>query len=117
MLPWGPPHPHSYVYGVAYLTASRHLEPPMGIFAFIIIGLVVGLFARVVIPGNQKLGLGATCLLGMLGSLVGGGLLTSLFSRDAKPFELVPLDITLAVVFAVLFLVVVGVANSRRAHA
>lgn len=89
----------------------------MGIIAFMIIGLVVGLFARVVVPGSQKLGLVATCLLGMLGSVVGGGLLASFFRRDAKPFELVPVDIILGVFCAVLVLVVVGVANSRRAHA
>lgn len=88
----------------------------MGIIAFVIIGFVVGLFARVVIPGSQKLGLTATCLLGILGSVV-GGLLASFFRRDARPFELVPLDITLGVLCAVLVLVVVGVANSRRAHA
>jgi uncharacterized membrane protein YeaQ/YmgE (transglycosylase-associated protein family) len=88
----------------------------MGIFAFMVIGLVVGLFARAVIPGNQKLGLFSTCLLGMLGAMVGGGILGSVFDRSARPFELVPLDIICGVAVACLFLGVVGVANSRRAH-
>jgi uncharacterized membrane protein YeaQ/YmgE (transglycosylase-associated protein family) len=88
----------------------------MGIFAFIVIGLVVGLFARVVIPGNQKLGLFATCIIGVLGSVVGGGVLGSLFDSRGRPFELRPLDITMGVAVACLVLVVVGVANSRRAH-
>lgn len=88
----------------------------MGIFAFMVIGLVVGLFARVVIPGNQKLGLFATCIIGMLGSVVGGGILGSLFDSRGQPFELAPLAITMAVAVACLALVIVGVANSRRAH-
>lgn len=88
----------------------------MGIFAFMVIGLVVGLFARVVIPGNQKLGLFATCIIGMLGAMVGGGILGSLFDSRGQPFELAPLDIICGVAVACLFLGVVGVANSRRAH-
>ena len=87
----------------------------MGIFAFIIIGFVIGLVARVVLPSNQKLGLIATCVLGILGSVVGGGVLGSVV--DGRPFELLPVDIILAVVVATLFLVLVGIANSRRAHA
>ena len=88
----------------------------MGVFAFMVIGLVLGLLARMVIPGNQKLGLVATCVLGMLGAMVGGGVLGSLFDRNAQAFELKPLDIFLGVAVACVFLVVVGVANSRRAH-
>ncbi len=88
----------------------------MGIIAFMVLGLVIGLLARFVIPGNQKLGLFATCIIGMLGAMVGGGVLGSLFDRNAQPFELVPVDIIFAVAVACLFLLVVGVANSRRAH-
>lgn len=42
------------------------------LIGFIIFGLVVGLLARLVIPGRQRIGLLRTLLLGMAGSVVGG---------------------------------------------
>ena len=53
--------------------------PGMYIIAFIIFGLVVGLIARAVMPGDQKMGFVGTALLGMAGSLVGGILGNALF--------------------------------------
>jgi uncharacterized membrane protein YeaQ/YmgE (transglycosylase-associated protein family) len=44
----------------------------MGILAFIVFGLVVGLLARALMPGRQGMGLGMTALLGIAGSFVGG---------------------------------------------
>ena len=39
---------------------------------FIVFGLVVGILARLVVPGRQHLSLGMTLLLGLVGSVVGG---------------------------------------------
>ena len=50
----------------------------MGILATIVVGFIVGLIARAITPGDQKLGLIMTTLLGIAGSLLasyGGGLL------------------------------------------
>lgn len=44
----------------------------MSILAFIILGLIAGFLARAILPGRQSMGIGATTLLGMVGSLVGG---------------------------------------------
>ena len=44
----------------------------MAIILFIVFGLVVGLLARAVMPGNQSMGWGMTALLGVVGSFVGG---------------------------------------------
>jgi uncharacterized membrane protein YeaQ/YmgE (transglycosylase-associated protein family) len=44
----------------------------MGLIAFILFGLVIGLVARAVMPGRQSMGLLATSLLGMAGAFVGG---------------------------------------------
>ena len=44
----------------------------MHIIAFIVFGLVIGLIARAVLPGQQKLSLIWTTVLGMAGSLLGG---------------------------------------------
>lgn len=89
----------------------------MSVIAFYVIGLVVGLIARFAVPARMRLGLLATCLLGMVGALLGGGVIGSFFDPKARPFELAPVDITLAVVFACLFIIGVGIVNSRRAHA
>jgi uncharacterized membrane protein YeaQ/YmgE (transglycosylase-associated protein family) len=44
----------------------------MSIIWTIVVGLVVGLIARAVMPGEQKLGLVLTTVLGVVGSVVAG---------------------------------------------
>lgn len=88
----------------------------MGIIAFIIIGLIAGLIARAILPGRQSMGLVATTLLGMVGSLV-GGLVGSLFRRDGQLFDLHPSGILMSVIGAIVVLLLVGAAGRRRVHA
>jgi len=85
----------------------------MGILAFIIIGLLAGLIARAIMPGNQSMGLVATTLLGMVGSLV-GGLVGSLFSRTGRIFDLHPSGLIFSVLGALLVLFLVGFSGRRR---
>jgi uncharacterized membrane protein YeaQ/YmgE (transglycosylase-associated protein family) len=88
----------------------------MGIIAFIIIGLIAGLIARAILPGRQSMGLLATTLLGMVGSLV-GGLVGSLFVRDGRLFDLHPSGLLMSVVGAIVVLLLVGATGRRRIHA
>lgn len=44
----------------------------MGIISMIIVGFIVGLLARAVMPGDQKLGIILTIILGIVGSVVAG---------------------------------------------
>ncbi|WP_224361196.1 GlsB/YeaQ/YmgE family stress response membrane protein [Hyalangium versicolor] len=88
----------------------------MGIIAFIIIGLIAGLIARAILPGRQSMGLLATTLLGMVGSLV-GGLIGSLFVRDGRLFDVHPTGILMSVVGSIVVLLLVGAAGRRRIHA
>ena len=88
----------------------------MGIIAFIIIGLIAGLIARAILPGRQSMGLVATTLLGMVGSLV-GGLVGSLFRRDGQLFDLHPSGILMSVIGSIVVLLLVGAAGRRRVHA
>ena len=39
---------------------------------FLVAGLIIGLLARLILPGRQKIGLLMTLLLGVIGSLIGG---------------------------------------------
>jgi uncharacterized membrane protein YeaQ/YmgE (transglycosylase-associated protein family) len=85
----------------------------MGILAFIIIGLLAGLIARAIMPGNQSMGLVATTLLGMVGSLV-GGLIGSLFNRTGRIFDLHPTGLIFSVVGAILVLFLMGFSGRRH---
>jgi uncharacterized membrane protein YeaQ/YmgE (transglycosylase-associated protein family) len=85
----------------------------MGIIAFIIIGLIAGLIARAIMPGRQSMGLVATTLLGMVGSLV-GGLVGSLFVRDGRLFDVHPTGILMSVVGSIVVLLLVGATSRRR---
>ena len=44
----------------------------MGILAFIVVGLIAGLLAKLVLPGDDPGGLIVTALVGIAGAFVGG---------------------------------------------
>lgn len=86
----------------------------MGIIAFIIIGLVAGLIARAILPGQQSMGLIATTLLGMAGSLI-GGLIGSLFrGGDGRLFDLHASGLIMSVLGSIVLLLLVGFAGRGR---
>lgn len=81
---------------------------------FIIAGLVIGALARLIKPGKQNLGLIATLLLGLAGSVIGGVIASLLNTGDI--FELNVLGFIVAVVAAVLLIgVAEGLAGRRKA--
>lgn len=57
----------------------------MGLIVTIIVGFIVGLIARAIMPGTQKLGLIMTTLLGVGGALLAGygGALLGLYPKGA----------------------------------
>ncbi|MCE9669338.1 GlsB/YeaQ/YmgE family stress response membrane protein [Myxococcus stipitatus] len=87
----------------------------MGIIAFLVIGLLAGLLARALMPGNQSMGLVATTLLGIVGSFV-GGFIGSLFRSDGRVFDLHPSGLLFSVLGALLVLFLAGFAGRRRVH-
>lgn len=44
----------------------------MGILSWILMGLIVGLLARLLMPGKDKMGIIITVLLGVAGAFLGG---------------------------------------------
>lgn len=54
----------------------------MWIIWAVIIGLIAGALARAVVPGDDSMGIGATLVLGLVGSLVGGFLGWLIFHKD-----------------------------------
>jgi uncharacterized membrane protein YeaQ/YmgE (transglycosylase-associated protein family) len=63
------------------------------LIALVVTGLVVGALGRLVIPGPNPMGIGATILVGLAGSFIGGLIGRALFGGGG---------IILAVVFAAL---------------
>lgn len=82
---------------------------------FIVAGLVIGALARLIKPGKQNLGIVATLLLGLAGSVIGGTVANLLGTGDIM--ELNVLGFVVAVVAAVLLIGVAEtvVSRSRRA--
>ena len=58
----------------------------MQILGLIIIGLVIGVLARLILPGRQRIGMGLTLLLGIGGALIGGIVASAIGTGDI--FEL-----------------------------
>lgn len=80
---------------------------------FIVAGLVIGALARLIKPGKQNLGLLATLLLGLAGSVIGGVIASLLGTGDI--FELNILGFIVAVIAAVLLIgVAEGIAGRRK---
>jgi uncharacterized membrane protein YeaQ/YmgE (transglycosylase-associated protein family) len=77
------------------------------VIGFIVAGLVIGALARLIKPGKQNLGLLATLLLGLAGSVI-GGVVANLIGTGSI-FELNVLGFVVAVIASVLL---VGVAES-----
>ncbi len=66
---------------------------------FIIAGLIIGLLARLLLPGRQKIGLLWTLLLGVLGSVIGGVIANLIGTGDI--FELNVVGFVAAVVASI----------------
>ena len=51
----------------------------MGVIAWIVLGLGAGLLANMLIPGRRQQGLIITCIIGVVGALLGGWIATRVF--------------------------------------
>jgi uncharacterized membrane protein YeaQ/YmgE (transglycosylase-associated protein family) len=58
------------------------------ILSWMLCGLIVGLIARLLVPGRQGMGLLATMVLGIAGAVVGGFLYALVRGVPAEPFSL-----------------------------
>lgn len=80
---------------------------------FIVAGLIIGALARLLKPGKQDLGIVATLLLGLAGSVIGG--VVASFLGTGEIFELNVLGFIVAVIAAVALVgAAEGLVGSRR---
>lgn len=84
----------------------------MSILLFLVFGLVIGLIARAVMPGNQRMGLLMTTVLGVVGSFVGGFLASLVTSSRITDFNTAGIIGSIIGALAVLF--IAGMAGGRR---
>ena len=58
------------------------------LLSWMVCGLIVGLIARLLLPGRQGMSLLLTMVLGIVGSVVGGFLYSLVQGAPAEPFSL-----------------------------
>ena len=84
----------------------------MEVIGFIVFGLVVGVIARLIVPGKQRLGIGVTLLVGVAGSIVGGVIAHELGTGDL--WELNFLGALIAIGTAALLIALLDPPRTRR---
>lgn len=88
------------------------------IIVAIVTGLIVGVLARLVMPGKQNIGVIMTIALGALGSFLGAWVAYKLFgySNENGGFEVIPFLV--GVVFAVILIAgYLGITGKRQGRA
>ena len=88
------------------------------IISIVVFGLIAGFIARALVPGDDSMGLGATMLLGIVGSFIGGFLGYVLFGSDFEEGALQPSGLIGAVIGSIIALLVyrstAGRGRARR---
>lgn len=82
----------------------------------LIIGIVAGFLARLLVPGRDDMSVGATVVLGIVGSLIGGFLGWAIFGTDLGDGALQASGIIGSIAGAVIALLVYRVATTRSGH-
>lgn len=85
------------------------MEVLYAILVWALFGLIAGAIARLLVPGRQAIGLLGTIALGIVGSVVGGGL-TWLFTRE----PLAPAGWIMSIIGAVIVLLIASKTGTRR---
>ncbi len=83
------------------------------LIVLLIVGAIAGFLARAIVPGPDPMGIGATILLGIVGSFVGGFLGYLLFHKDASQGALQPAGIIGSVIGAIIALLVYRAVRRR----
>jgi len=77
----------------------------LNLLGWAVFGLIVGLLARLLVPGRQAMGLFATMALGVVGSLIGGSISFLIRGGPTDGFE--PSGYIMSIIGAIILIVVV----------
>lgn len=83
----------------------------MGIIAWIVFGLIAGVIAKFIMPGNDPGGIIVTIVIGILGAVVGGFIATALGFGAVSGFNLG--SFVVAVLGAILLLFIYRLLRRR----
>ncbi len=83
------------------------------IIFLLIVGIIGGFVARAVVPGRDPMSFGATLLLGIVGSFVGGFLGYLIFRADSSEGALQPAGVIGSILGSIVALLVYRAANGR----
>jgi len=71
----------------------------------LVVGFIVGLIARAVVPGLDTMGIIATTLVGIVGSII-GGLIGQVISKPATGSKFHPAGFIMSIVGAIVLLLI-----------
>jgi len=83
----------------------------LSIIWFLIIGLVAGLLARLIMPGKDAMGLLATMILGVVGSVLGGVISWAIWGASADRIQ--PSGLLMSILGAIVVLLVWRMIKGR----
>ena len=88
----------------------------MGIIAFIILGLLAGIIAKALLPGDDPGGFIVTAIIGIVGALAGGFLAAALFgAHPLDEFFDISTWLT-AIIGSIILLLIYRAVTGRRGH-
>ncbi|MHB1324216.1 MAG: GlsB/YeaQ/YmgE family stress response membrane protein [Coriobacteriia bacterium] len=85
----------------------------MGILGWIVVGILAGVLAKAIMPGDQDLGILMTMALGIVGAILGGWVMSMITGTGITGFDL--RTILVATVGALVVLAIVGMVRRRSA--
>jgi uncharacterized membrane protein YeaQ/YmgE (transglycosylase-associated protein family) len=94
---------------VLLIGARAARDPDLGsIVGFVLVGLVVGVLARLLVPGRDRLGVVGTLAVGIVGALIGGWLAGAAFPHSAG------VDWIASIAAAIVLILLIRAASGRR---
>lgn len=84
----------------------------MNILSWIIVGLIAGALARLIMPGRDPMGLIATIVLGVIGSIVGGLVSMAIWRNNTSVFQ--GSGLLLSILGAIIVLWIYRMVKSRN---
>ena len=84
-----------------------------GFIWWIVIGLIAGLLARFIIPGEQPMGWLLTIVLGLIGSVVGGFISSAVFGTDPRDSNIQTSGLIMSTIGALVVLGLYLAVNKR----
>ena len=83
----------------------------LSFIVWLIVGLIAGALARLIMPGRDPMGIIATILLGIVGSIIGGLVSWAIWGADERGFQ--PAGILLSILGAIIVLWIWRMLRSR----